>query len=103
MGTVLSVVDSQYAPCGCSPLGKLSQVSRPHAPGATVYWTVYTYDGIGRTKSVLAPDGASTTGYVYSGATVKTTDAASKWKLFTTDAAGNLTQVNEPNPAGGAD
>ena len=100
---IVSQVDSVYAPCGCSPLGKLAQVSRPHAPGAAVYWTIYTYDGIGRTKSVQAPDGASTSGYVYSGATVKTTDPAGKWKLFTSDAAGNLIQVNEPNPAGGAD
>ena len=31
------------------------------------------------------------------------TDPAGKLKVFTTDAVGNLTQVNEPNPAGGAD
>jgi uncharacterized protein RhaS with RHS repeats len=34
---------------------------------------------------------------------VKSTDPAGKWKSFTMDAMGNLTQVNEPNPAGGAD
>jgi hypothetical protein len=28
-GTVQSVTDAQYAACGCSPLGKLSQQSRP--------------------------------------------------------------------------
>jgi len=27
--TVLSTVDTQYAPCACSPLGKVSQVSMP--------------------------------------------------------------------------
>jgi hypothetical protein len=31
------------------------------------------------------------------------TDPAGKWKKFTSDAFGNLTQVNEPNAAGGAD
>ena len=103
MGTVASVVDTQYAPCGCSPMGKLSQTSRPHTPTGPVYWTVYAYDGIGRTKSVTAPDGASKTLYVYAGALVGVTDAAGKWKTFSTDAVGNLTQVNEPNPAGGAD
>ena len=98
MGTVVSVVDTQYDPCGCSPLGKMSWVSRPYAPGGTRYLTIYSYDGIGRTKSVKAPDGASTTGYVYSGASVTVTDAAGKNKTFTTDAAGNLTQVSEPDP-----
>ena len=66
-------------------------------------WTVYNYDGIGRTLSVVSPDGASTTSYLYQGNTVKVTDAAGKWKKYTSDAMGRLTQVNEPNPAGGAD
>jgi RHS repeat-associated protein len=53
----------------------------------------------------VAPDGSSTTTYLYQGNTVKVTDAAGKWKLFTQDAMGNLVQVNEPNPSpgGGAD
>ncbi len=66
-------------------------------------WTVYTYDALGRTVSVLAPDAGSTTTYEYKGETVKVTDAAGKWKMFTQDAMGNLVQVNEPNPAGGSD
>ena len=32
---------------------------RPYAPGATQYWTSYTYDGAGRTLTVTAPDGHS--------------------------------------------
>ena len=59
--TVQSVTDAMYAACGCSPMGKLSQKSMPHALNATAYWTVYTYDGLGRTLSVRAPDGVSTT------------------------------------------
>ena len=102
LSTVVSTVDTAYDSCGCSPMGKLKQTSRPYAPGGTVYWTVYAYDGIGRTKTVKAPDGASTTSYTYSGATVTVTDAASKAKTFTTDATGSLNQVSEPNPAGGA-
>jgi YD repeat-containing protein len=102
MGTVVSTVDTQYAPCACSPMAKLSKTSRPYAPGGTVYWTSYTYDALGRTTVVTAPDGASQTTYLYTGANVKTTDAAGKWKTFVTDAMGNLTQVQETDPTLGA-
>jgi RHS repeat-associated protein len=51
----------------------------------------------------VGPDGVSTTTYLYEGNTVKVTDPAGKWKKFTLDAFGQLVQVNEPNPAGGAD
>ncbi|MFN7919438.1 MAG: RHS repeat-associated core domain-containing protein [Bryobacteraceae bacterium] len=101
--TTVSVVDTEYAPCGCTPIGKMKRVSRPHAPGATQYWTTYNYDALGRTVSVVAADGASTSTYTYVGNTVKTTDPTGKWKKFEMDAVGNLTQVTEPNPAGGAD
>jgi len=80
----------------------VKRVSQPYAPGETVYWTTYNYDTLGRTISVVAPDGASTGTYLYQGNTVKVTDPAGNWKIFTTDALGNLTQVTEPNPAGGA-
>ena len=68
-GTTVSEVDTVYAPCACSPTGKMQKVSQPYVPGNTVYWTTYTYDGLGRTVSVLLPDGASTTTYAYSGNT----------------------------------
>jgi RHS repeat-associated protein len=99
--TALSVVDTVYAPCGCSPLGKLWKTSMPHAPNATPVWTVYTYDGSGRTLSVTSPDGSSATTYVYAGNTVKVTDPAGKWKTFTMDAMGNLTSVLETDPTFG--
>src|SRR5207253_234313 len=57
----------------------------------------YTYDGLGRTLSTVAPDGASTTTYSYSTNTVTVTDPAGKWKKFTMDAFGNLTSVVEPD------
>jgi YD repeat-containing protein len=99
-----SVVETVYEPCACTPTGKVRQTSRPYAGNASATaWTVYTYDALGRTISVRAPDGASTTTYEYKGETVKVTDASGKWKLFAQDAFGNLAQVNEPNPAGGAD
>ena len=61
------------------------------------------YDSLGRTVSVVAPDGASTSSYVYEGASVKMLDAKGIWKKFLKDAVGNLATVWEPNPAGGAD
>ena len=92
-----SVVDTAYAPCGCTPIGKMNQTSMPHAPNATVYWKTYTYDGIGRTISAIEVDG-SHTDYLYQGNTVQITDPAGKWKKFTMDAFGNLTSVLEPDP-----
>jgi hypothetical protein len=96
------VAETEYAPCACSPLGKLKRTSRPHAPNAVPLWTTYTYDGRGRTLTVTLPDG-SVTAYLYQGNTTKVTDAAGKWKKQTTDAMGDLILVTEPNPAGGAD
>ena len=101
--TVSSVVDTVYDACACTPIGKLKKVSRPYAPGATVYWTTYSYDGLGRTTQVVAADGASTTTYLYQGNTVTVTDPATRWKKMTMDAFGRIVQVNEPNPATGAD
>jgi YD repeat-containing protein len=60
-------------------------------------WTVYAYDGIGRTLTVQQPDGASTTTYSYLGNVTTVTDPAGKWKQFTTDVEGNLITVTEPN------
>ena len=95
-------MDTIYAPCACSPTGKIQKVSQPYVGNPTIYYTTYTYDGMGRTVSVQLPDGASTTTYAYSGNNTTITDPAGKWKTQTKDAMGNLTVVNEPNPAGGA-
>src|SRR5262249_42859272 len=87
----VSTVNTVYGSCACSPLGKVAQVSQPYAPGGTQYWTTYSYDGLGRTVSIVLPDGASTTTSAYSGNTSTITDPAGKWKKQTTDAMGNLT------------
>ena len=47
--TTVSIAETEYDSCGCSPLGKVKRVSQPYAPGATVYWTTYSYDCLGRT------------------------------------------------------
>jgi YD repeat-containing protein len=56
-----SVVETEYASCACSPLGKVKRVSQPYAPGGTVYWTTNAWDCTGRTTSVTHPDGSVTT------------------------------------------
>jgi RHS repeat-associated protein len=95
-----SYTTSVYAPCACSPLGKLQKTSMPYAQGQSAStWTVYSYDGLGRTVSVKTPDGASTTNYNYAGNQTTVTDPAGKWKTTTTDVLGNLTTVLEPDPA----
>jgi YD repeat-containing protein len=78
-------VDTQYAPCACSPLGKVSRVSQPYAPGQSPVRTVYTSDGSGRTLTVTAPDGISATRYSYQGNQTTVTDPAGNSKTFMTD------------------
>ena len=99
IATVVSTVNTLYAPCGCSPLGKMSQQSQPFAPGATPAYTTYHYDASGRTTSVVLPDNMSTTTYLYEGNTVIVTDPAGNQKSFTMDPFGNLFYVTETDPA----
>jgi len=95
----LSVVDTQYGPCACSPMGKVTAVSQPYKPGDPVYWTTYAYDAIGRTTAVTAPDGSKAI-TAYQGNTTTVTDPAGKWKSTTRDVQGNAVVVTEPDPNG---
>ena len=98
--TPLSEVDTAYAPCACSPLGKMHQQSQPYNPLTSApLWTTYTYDALGRTVSVLLADGASSTTYLYQGNVTTVADPAGKWKQYFNDAFGNLLTVIEPDPA----
>src|SRR5690349_13438454 len=101
MGVTKSVVETQYAACACSPMGKISKVSLPYVAPATPFWTSYTYDTLGRTLTVTLPDGSGTTTYAYAGNTTTVTDAAGKSKKFPRDGAGNLVKVTEPDPSEG--
>ena len=96
-----SIVNMEYGPCACSPLGRVKRVSQPYAPGGTVYWTVYSYDALGRTTRIDHPGGSGYTAYLYEGNAVTVTDPAGKWKKYISDVFGNLVQVTEPAPEGG--
>lgn len=96
--TTLSVTETEYGLCACTPLGKVYRVSRPHAPGVAPVWTTYTYDARGRTLQVSQPNDLGATTYAYAGNVVTVTDPAGRWKKYTTDAMGNLVHVTEPNP-----
>ncbi|RPJ59181.1 MAG: hypothetical protein EHM23_15030, partial [Acidobacteria bacterium] len=54
-------VDREYAACSCS--GKTSRVSMPYRAGNPVYWTQTQYDGLGRIRKVIPPDGSPTSNY----------------------------------------
>jgi YD repeat-containing protein len=98
--TLVSAVNTTYAPCGCSPLGKVSAVSQPWISG-TVYYTTYTYDALGRPTAIAAPDSTtnpSTTKYAYKGNQVTVTDPAGNTKIYTMDSFGNLLTVQETDP-----
>ena len=99
--TTVSQQETVYGPCGCTPLGKMMKTGILHDPLVAPNYTVYTYYVIGRTTSVKAADGASTTSYQYSGNTVTVTDPALKSKTYKTDILGHLVEVDEPSPSGG--
>jgi YD repeat-containing protein len=97
--TVLSEVDTTYAPCACGPIGKMSWQSQPYAPpNSAPSGTTYSYDALGRAVKVLLADGASATTYTYQGNSTTVTDPASNWKQYASDIFGNLVTVLEPAP-----
>jgi RHS repeat-associated protein len=92
-------------------LGQVYQQSRPYRIGDTQQWTTATYDALGRTKTVTAPDGSVTqTFYNESsrpdvasstpGETTRVQDAWGRERWGRTDASGRLVEVVEPNPSG---
>jgi RHS repeat-associated protein len=51
--------------------------------------------------SVIQPNGAGATTYLYEGNTVKVTSPSGKWKKYEMDGLGRLVKVFEPQPGGG--
>lgn len=75
-------------------LGRTATVSNPTRGGGGPN-TTYAYDGLGRVVQVLAPDGASTTSFLYTNNAVRMTDAAGRARQTVTDGLGRLAQVVE--------
>ena len=96
-----SIVETQYEPCACSPVGKMKRTSLPYAPGGSPIWTEYTYDGLGRVVSVAQPNNSGTTTYSYTANQVTVTSPAGRWKTYENNALGQLVKVTEPRPGGG--
>jgi RHS repeat-associated protein len=109
-GGAIDEVDTQY-----DSMGRVAQQSRPFRKNQeSPQWTITTYDALGRTASVQAPDGSTTNAYYnegYStypsaatagapGETTRVKDAWNRERWGRTDALGRLVEVVEPDPNG---
>ena len=90
--TTLSEVDTVYAPCACSPLGKMYQQSQPYAPPnfcaarrpltPTTRWAA--------PSACCCRTAPARPHYTYQGNVTTVTDPAGNWKQYANDALGNL-------------
>jgi YD repeat-containing protein len=90
-------------------MGRVSQQSRPYRSGDTLQWTTPTYDALGRTTIVIAPDGSTTKSFYNEtnrppgasslpGEVTRVQDAWGRERWGRADAQGHLVEVAEPNP-----
>ncbi len=102
-GTLVNL-DREYASCSC--MGKMARVSLPYRGGQTPAWTETRFDGLGRVKLVIPPDGTATsnrTEYKYAVTEVNSLlyrveavfDTAGVGRARVLDAAGAVRQVRE--------
>jgi RHS repeat-associated protein len=107
---VSDFVDTQY-----DVLGRVWKQSRPYRDTETKQLTTYTYDALGRTTKVEAPDGSTTEASFNEagrpgaatadsdtahGQTTKVKDAWGRERWGRTNALGQLVEVVEPNAGG---
>ena len=103
---VWDTIDNTY-----DNMGQVSQQTLPYRSGDTLQWTVTTYDELGRTATVTAPDGsvvqmfyneASRPSVASStpGETTRIQDAWGRERWGRTDAANRPVEVVEPDPSG---
>src|SRR5262249_26648726 len=104
--SVWDFVDTVY-----DNMGQISQQTRPYRSGETLEWTTVTYDALGRTKTVTAPDGSvlqafyneATRPSVASsspGETTRVQDAWGRERWGRSDAGGRPVEAVEPDPNG---
>jgi RHS repeat-associated protein len=103
---VWDMVDVQY-----TKLGQVWKQSRPFRAGETPQWSEISYDALGRTTQVVAPDGSATQTFyneqyrpgaasTLAGQTVRSRDAWGRERWVRYDALGRLAETVEPNPNG---
>ena len=101
------VVDTLY-----NNLGQVYQQSRPYRLGAeSPVFSTATYDALGRTRTLTAPDGSATQTFYNEasrpdvassspGETTRVQDAWGRERWGRADSGGRLVEVVEPNPGG---
>jgi YD repeat-containing protein len=111
--SVWDIVDAEY-----DSMGRVVKQSRPYRSGSP-NWTIVSYDALGRTKKVIAPDytlsdgsDGSTSETFYNeptrpsvasslpGETIRVRDPWGRERWGRNDAQGRLVEVVEPNPSG---
>ena len=103
-GSAWDVVDTSY-----NNMNAVSQQSRPYRAGETPYSSTITYDALGRTSTVTAPDSSVTQTFYNeatrpsaasssAGETTRVQDPWGRERWGRTDSSGRLVEVVEPDP-----
>jgi RHS repeat-associated protein len=105
-GSTWDIVDTLY-----NNMGQVAQQTRPYRSGQTQYWSTITYDSLGRTISVTAPDSSVTQTFYNeatrpsaasssAGETTRVQDPWGRERWGRTDSSGRLVEVVEPDQNG---
>ena len=105
-GSTWDIVDTVY-----NNTGQVYQQTRPYRSGQTQYWSTITYDALGRTTTVTAPDNSLTQTFYNeasrpsaasstAGETTRVQDPWGRERWGRTDSNGRLVEVVEPDPNG---
>ena len=105
-GSTWDIVDTVY-----NNMSQVAQQTRPYRSGETQYWSTITYDALGRTSTVTAPDNSLTQTFYNeasrpsaasstAGETTRVQDPWGRERWGRTDSNGRLVEVVEPDPNG---
>ena len=105
-GSTWDIVDTVY-----NSMGQVYQQTRPYRSGQTQYWSTITYDPLGRTSTVTAPDNSLTQTFYNeasrpsaatstAGETTRVQDPWGRERWGRTDSNGRVVEVVEPDPNG---